>query len=231
MAAYRWGQSTRMIVALGDPAALREAVIQRANILAYAAEAGFKPRGTKWLCGFHPDRNPSAKVYGKKIHCFRCAKSWDVIGLAMHARGISFRSALDQLAIENGVHVKAPTRQEKREYARLSAALDSEAREFAAWRTEIEERLRVRKHRRLREYHRALRFLMRTAQDTVMLPESERVDAFLRLGKSWRIEFAEYVIENYLPEIDRIDAALDYLLSAPLVELLPLYRNEVAAEV
>lgn len=44
----------------------------------------------------HPDRHPSARVYAdtRKVHCFGCGSTWDVIGLVQTVQGVSFSEAI-----------------------------------------------------------------------------------------------------------------------------------------
>lgn len=47
----------------------------------------------------HPDRHPSARMYPdtRKVHCFGCGSTWDVIGLVQEVRGVSFPEAVAYL--------------------------------------------------------------------------------------------------------------------------------------
>lgn len=44
----------------------------------------------------HPDRHPSARVYAdtRKVHCFGCGSTWDVIGLVQMMQGLGFSEAV-----------------------------------------------------------------------------------------------------------------------------------------
>lgn len=61
----------------------------------------------------HPDRHPSARFYssgqfadGGKVHCFTCAKTWDMVGLVQLVHGLSFPDAVawleDQFLVQTG---------------------------------------------------------------------------------------------------------------------------------
>lgn len=50
-------------------------------------------------CPIHRDRTPSARVYAEtgKVYCFRCAQSWDVVGLIAAFHKISTEEAVSWL--------------------------------------------------------------------------------------------------------------------------------------
>lgn len=56
----------------------------------------FKGRMTR--CPFHDDRHPSMALYGNRVRCFVCNRSWDTIEFLMERDGLSFRSAVRHLA-------------------------------------------------------------------------------------------------------------------------------------
>lgn len=63
------------------------------------------PETQQMRCPFHPDSNPSARVYAEqnKIYCFTCQKGWDVIDAAMEHYQLSFQDALGWLESEFNV--------------------------------------------------------------------------------------------------------------------------------
>lgn len=44
----------------------------------------------------HPDRHPSARMYEdtRKVHCFGCGETWDVIGLVQAVHGSGYQEAV-----------------------------------------------------------------------------------------------------------------------------------------
>lgn len=54
--------------------------------------------GTQQIhCLFHDDHRPSARVYTdtNKIFCYTCGKVWDVIGVVMGKKSISYQQAIE----------------------------------------------------------------------------------------------------------------------------------------
>ncbi|MDP3786885.1 MAG: CHC2 zinc finger domain-containing protein [Candidatus Omnitrophota bacterium] len=86
----------------------REAV-ERAKavpILEVAESLKLKRSGEnfKGICPFHPDKDPSFYVYPEtnSFYCFGCHKAGDVIALAEHLFGLSFKDAVCRLGDFNG---------------------------------------------------------------------------------------------------------------------------------
>ncbi len=51
-------------------------------------------------CPFHEDHNPSMALYGNRVHCFVCNRSWDAIDSVMERQGLKFREAVRHLTTE-----------------------------------------------------------------------------------------------------------------------------------
>ncbi len=66
-------------------------------------------KGYKGRCPFHPDDTPSFYVSPEKKlwHCFGCGAGGDAIGFLMRIERLSFREALERLAAELGVELRA----------------------------------------------------------------------------------------------------------------------------
>lgn len=104
----------------GDPDLYRK-VKEAVTIRQAAWYCGLKEgRGGFYLCPFHPDKNPSMKLYpnGKGFYCFACGAGGDQIGLVSRYYGIRNREAAERLSAAFQVPVRAPvTYREKREAA------------------------------------------------------------------------------------------------------------------
>jgi hypothetical protein len=57
-------------------------------------------KGKMTHCPFHDDRNPSMALYGNRVRCFVCNRSWDVIEFVMEREGFDFREAVQHLTAE-----------------------------------------------------------------------------------------------------------------------------------
>jgi hypothetical protein len=56
----------------------------------------------------HRDTHPSARLYeGGKVHCFTCAKTWDMVGLVQLVHRLSFPDAVAWLEQQFGVEAFA----------------------------------------------------------------------------------------------------------------------------
>ena len=56
-------------------------------------------KGT-FLCPFHDDRHPSAKVYTKSFYCFSCNKGGDLIRFVQDYFNLSFKEAMQKINID-----------------------------------------------------------------------------------------------------------------------------------
>ncbi len=61
-------------------------------------------------CPFHQETKPSFNVtQDGRFHCFGCQKSGDIFTFWMEYHGVSFKDALEQLALEAGVTLQSPS--------------------------------------------------------------------------------------------------------------------------
>jgi DNA primase len=79
-------------------------------------------KGYKGRCPFHPDDTPSFYVSPEKKlwHCFGCGAGGDAIGFLMRVERLSFREALERLATELGVELRASG--ERQKFLKVNAA-------------------------------------------------------------------------------------------------------------
>jgi DNA primase len=82
--------------------------VTMADILDYY---GLKPsRSGHIVCPFHPDTDPSLKVYSdqNRWHCFGCGRGGSVIDFVMHMEGVSVTEAAG--LIKGWFNITAPSR-------------------------------------------------------------------------------------------------------------------------
>jgi DNA primase len=87
--------------------------VTMADILDYY---GLKPsRSGHIVCPFHPDTDPSLKVYSdqNRWHCFGCGRGGSVIDFVMHMEGVSVTEAAG--LIEGWFNITAPSRSDLEE--------------------------------------------------------------------------------------------------------------------
>lgn len=62
----------------------------------------------RFLCPFHPDRNPSASFArnGNYVHCFSCGATADTISLTQKVLGVGFKEACEFLLKEQGTIIE-----------------------------------------------------------------------------------------------------------------------------
>jgi DNA primase len=94
-------------------------------------------RNLKAPCPFHAERSASFMVSPDKgiYHCFGCQEGGDIFSFVMKMEGIDFREALEKLARQAGVELKARRGEDgeaKRRRARLLEAHELAARYFQA---------------------------------------------------------------------------------------------------
>jgi len=77
---------------------LSAAMIAAARKYPFRKLLQFKGKMTR--CPFHEDHNPSMALYGNRVHCFVCSRSWDAIEFVMEREGLDFREAVRHLTAE-----------------------------------------------------------------------------------------------------------------------------------
>ena len=87
------------------------------------------------LCPFHGEKSPSFSVSPSKqfYHCFGCGANGNAIGFLMEHVGMGFVESVKELASQVGLQVPEEdiSPQEREFRAKLKAALDSFAKQFA----------------------------------------------------------------------------------------------------
>lgn len=85
------------------------------------------------LCPFHPDKNPSLKIYpdGKGFYCFTCGAGGDQVKFAAMYREISNYEAAKELAEAFGVPLQEPVTYRERREAELARRRRSQIAAFA----------------------------------------------------------------------------------------------------
>ncbi|MDD3295571.1 MAG: CHC2 zinc finger domain-containing protein [Geobacteraceae bacterium] len=81
-----------------EKTSLPKAMIAPAREYPFGKLLQFKGKMTH--CPFHDDRNPSMALYGNRVHCFVCNRSWDAIDFVMERQGLKFREAVRHLTTE-----------------------------------------------------------------------------------------------------------------------------------
>lgn len=89
-----------------------QAVKQRLNIADVVRRyVALRSVSGRWvgLCPFHQEKTPSFSVNESEgfYYCFGCQASGDVLDFYMKVNGLEFRDAVEQLATETGVEIKA----------------------------------------------------------------------------------------------------------------------------
>lgn len=73
-----------------------------ADMIAVARKFPFRKllkfKGKMTLCPFHDDRTPSMALYGNRVRCFVCNRSWDTIEFVMQREGLAFKEAVWRLS-------------------------------------------------------------------------------------------------------------------------------------
>lgn len=125
---------------------------------------GLKPsRSGHIVCPFHPDTDPSLKVYSdqNRWHCFGCGRGGTVLDFVMHMEGVSVTEAAG--LIEGWFNITAPSRS------------DLEDREW---------RIRKRKRERIRRRNDEARLLD-------MIKTINRYNKILSSATEWTPELEE----------------------------------------
>lgn len=81
------------------------------DLLDLFREAKIPPNETNMVpCPFHPDSKPSMSVHPlhQFFHCFGCGQSGDVFTFVQKIDGLSFKPAVDKLAVRAGIPVYRP---------------------------------------------------------------------------------------------------------------------------
>ncbi len=73
---------------------IKESVTMRECLNAYGYEIN---RGGFICCPFHSEKTPSCKVYEKRIKCYGCGASADVIAFVGHIFGLDFKESIKRL--------------------------------------------------------------------------------------------------------------------------------------
>jgi len=90
---YKLGMDVKIVT--GRLESISPEMIARAR--RYPIDTLVTVRHGKALCPFHNDKHPSMDVRKNFYYCYSCNASGDVIDLAMHVRGITFKEAVNQL--------------------------------------------------------------------------------------------------------------------------------------
>jgi hypothetical protein len=188
----------------------RDAVIARADLGEIAELHGFRRgRWKMWHCAFHgEDRNASASLRGRRLHCFTCNRSWDIFALVAEAQGVGFQEALRWLADYYHVPLNHEvTDRERFEYARRRARAQAEAHAMLLWEYCCVDTLRELRDVYLHAYHRGLRYINRNGLD------------------AQASSLAADVIDLYEPRCENLDRGIERVEQTPSSVVLPHFRN------
>ena len=123
----------------GIPAALLEAVRERACITDLFPAGDLRRRGSEFLalCPWHQDSNASLTVSPRtnRVHCFVCSRGADPIGWLQDRQGLSFSEAVQELARRYGI----PLPEQDPEAAARAEAEQRERQRLLQWRSRQEE--------------------------------------------------------------------------------------------
>jgi DNA primase len=116
-----------------------QAIKQRLNIVEVVRRyVSLRPGGGRQmgLCPFHQEKTPSFSVNEAEgfFYCFGCQAGGDVLDFYQRVNGLEFKDALEQLAAEAGVELKAfkpdPEYDERQKLKRLCHEMHEAAQEF-----------------------------------------------------------------------------------------------------
>jgi phage/plasmid primase-like uncharacterized protein len=147
-------------------------------------------------------------------HCFRCGAGGGKLRLVELVLGVDRRAALDWLSREFGIPLRREwTREEKSAWRERRSEAEAEGRELLEWKTALIANLRGCRDDLMSTYHKAKNYLLHHG-----LQECERKQDF-------RYEVAVEVAITYWPKVERLDAQIQSLQTAPYRTLLRYFRD------
>src|SRR5512144_434819 len=101
-----------------------KARIGLAEVIGRTVKLARRGRQFLGLCPFHGEKTPSFHVYDDHYHCFGCGAHGSVIDFVMQAEKVGFPEAVERLAVQAGMVLPSPSRDEAERERRRGSLYD-----------------------------------------------------------------------------------------------------------